>query len=142
MAVTTHAVGLWVDGQESGAASGETFASTDPSTGEPLARVALGDAADVDRAVAGARAAFRDWRTTTPRERSRLLAALAPAPLAAADAPVEGGARDGGLPVTGVRGDLEAAARYFEYYAGLADKLGGETIPLGPDFLDYTLREP
>ena len=37
---------------------------------------------------------------------------------------------------------LEAAARYFEYYAGLADKLGGETIPLGPGFLDYTLREP
>src|SRR4051812_49822184 len=92
MAVTTHAVGLWVDGQESGAASGETFASTDPSTGEPLARVALGDAADVDRAVAGARAAFGDWRATTPRERGRLLAALAPALLAAADALVEAGA--------------------------------------------------
>ena len=142
MAVTTHPVGLWVDGQESGAASGETFPSTDPSTGEPVARVALGGAADVDRAVTGARAAFEAWRATTPRERGRLLAALAPALLAAADALVEPGARDGGLPVTGVRGDLEAAARYFEYYAGLADKLGGETIPLGPDFLDYTVREP
>src|SRR5205807_1632528 len=50
--------------------------------------------------------------------------------------------RDTGKPLRQSRGDVSAAARYFEFFAGIADKLMGETIPLGPGFLDYTLREP
>lgn len=143
MAVTLQSVGVVINGRDEPAASGETFVSIDPSSGEELARVALGGPADIDRAVAAARKAYRDfWRDTLPRERAQILHAIAPALLAAADRLVELGARDGGLPVSGVRGDLQVAAHYFEYYAGLADKISGDTIPLGPNFIDYTLREP
>lgn len=143
MRVTLESVGVIIDGRDEPAASGETFVSIDPSSGEELARVALGGPADIDRAVASARRAYREfWRASLPRERSRILHAIAPALLAAADRLVDLGARDGGLPVSGVRGDLQVAAHYFEYYAGLADKISGDSIPLGPDFIDYTLREP
>jgi aldehyde dehydrogenase (NAD+) len=143
MTVMVETYGLMIDGREEPSASGDTFVSTDPSSGQALAHVALGGASDVDRAVAAARDAYRRfWRSSLPRDRADILRAIAPALLAAADELVELGARDGGLPVSGVRGDLRAAADYFNYYAGLADKVSGETIPLGPDFIDYTVREP
>lgn len=143
MSVTLESVGVVINGRDEHAASRETFVSIDPSSGEELARVALGGPADIDRAVAAARDAYRNfWRASLPRERARILHAIAPALLAEADRLVELGARDGGLPVSGVRSDLQVAAHYFEYYAGLADKISGETIPLGPNFINYTLREP
>ena len=75
-------------------------------------------------------------------ERGRLLARCSEAILAAADELIELDVHDAGLPRSLARRDVEAAARYFEYYSGLADKLHGETIPLGAGALDYTLREP
>ena len=49
---------------------------------------------------------------------------------------------DGGLPLPAVERDVEAAARYLEFYGGLADKIGGDVVPIGREYLDYTEREP
>jgi aldehyde dehydrogenase (NAD+) len=142
-ATATEVIGILIDDQEADAVSGETFVSVDPSTGEDVARVALGGAIDVDRAVAAARRAYRDvWRDSIPAQRAAILSRIGPALRAASEDLVELAARDGGLPVSGVRGDIELAARYFDFYSGLAEKIGGTTIPLGPDYVDFTTREP
>jgi acyl-CoA reductase-like NAD-dependent aldehyde dehydrogenase len=124
------------------ALDGGEFDVLDPSTGERLAAVPEGGAGDVDRAVAAARAAFEDWRRVAPADRGRLCNRIALALRAEVDALAELGSRDGGLPLPAVARDVEAAARYFEYYGGLADKIGGEVVPLGEGYLDYTKRQP
>ncbi|CAA9213000.1 MAG: Aldehyde dehydrogenase [uncultured Actinomycetospora sp.] len=114
----------------------------DPSTATTVAHVARGDARDVDRAVSAARAAARRTRSTTPAERGRLLRSLA----AALRADLEGFARletlDTGKPLSLARSEIAGCVAYLDYYAGAADKLHGETIPLGPGSLAYTVREP
>lgn len=133
---------LFVDGRRA-PGEGDAFASLDPSTAEPLAQVECANAADVDAAVAGARAAFeRGWGDVTPAERGRVLHAIAAAIRARADELGALAARDAGIPLALAIADAGVAARYFEFYAGAADKAGGETIPLGRDFVDFTLREP
>jgi aldehyde dehydrogenase (NAD+) len=114
----------------------------DPSTATTIAHVARGDARDVDLAVSAARAAARRTRSTTPAERGRLLRSLA----AALDADLEGFARletgDTGKPLSLARSEIAGCVAYLDYYAGAADKLHGETIPVGPGSLAYTVREP
>jgi aldehyde dehydrogenase (NAD+) len=128
------------------ATSGETFETLNPSTGEPLARLALGDAADVDRAVAAARAALEGaWRRFLPAQRERALLALA-------DAIEEHGEQlrrldvlDMGSPVgTDPRAGIPQAAGVLRYYAGWATKLHGETVEnsISRDLFTYTLRQP
>jgi phenylacetaldehyde dehydrogenase len=138
--------GRWVE-----AASGRSFETLDPATGETLARVAEGDSQDVDRAVAAARRAFEgpSWRGITPAERGRLLMRLADAVEAHADELAQLESLDNGKPVGVARGaDLPLAADCLRYYAGWATKIEGETIPVsvpfapGARFLNYTLREP
>jgi acyl-CoA reductase-like NAD-dependent aldehyde dehydrogenase len=124
------------------ALDGGEFDVLDPSTGERLTAVPAGRAGDIDRAVAAARAAFEDWRRVAPAVRGRVCNQVALALRAEVDALAELGARDGGLPLPAVARDVEAAARYFEYYGGLADKIGGEVVPLGEGYLDYTRRQP
>lgn len=115
----------------------------DPATGRLLARVVDAREGAVDSAVASAEGAFRrDWSGRSPAERGRALAAVAAAlrdqaaPLARLET------LDTGKTLTQAKGDIETAARYFEFYAGAADKLLGETIPTKPDELVYTIREP
>jgi aldehyde dehydrogenase (NAD+) len=135
--------GLLVDGTIQAASSGRTFMTPDPSTGRPFAQVALGGPVDVDRAVAGARDAQRRiWRRTAPAERASVLRSIADAVRGDLDRLVEIGVRDCGMAVSAVRGDLLTAIRFFDYYGGLVEAVTGDTIPLGPDFVDYTLREP
>jgi aldehyde dehydrogenase (NAD+) len=131
--------GEWVD-----AAGGETFESRDPATGEVIAVVPRARAGDVDRAVAAARRALEGgpWPQTPPAERGRILARMSAAIRAQADELARLETLDTGKPLRQARTDVEVAARYFEFYAGAADKLLGQVIPLGPGFLDYTLREP
>ncbi len=131
--------GAWVE-----AADGQTMTSIDPATREPLVNVPSGSAADVDRAVAAARVAFESdaWQEMLPAERGRLLNRLASDIRANADELARLETLDAGKPLAQSRADVEVAARYCEYYAGVADKLLGETIPVRPDLLDYTLREP
>jgi aldehyde dehydrogenase (NAD+) len=134
---------MYINGEWIAAASGEQFVTVDPATEEGIATVPRGTAADVDRAVAAARAAFEGaWRQLKPKERARLLFDLARAIESRVDAFAELETLDSGKPLPLSRGEVLSTARYFEYYAGAADKFHGETIPLGPDYVDFTLRQP
>jgi aldehyde dehydrogenase (NAD+) len=129
--------GAWTSGRSS-----RTFEVVDPSTEEVLAAVPRGTTGDVDDAVGAAETAFGPWRRVTPEDRGRLLYGVA----RALEARLEEFARletlDTGKPLGHARGEISGCVRYFDYYAGVADKIHGETIPLGPDYLNYTVREP
>ncbi len=121
----------------------DRFAAVDPANGEVLDWLPRGRAPEVDRAVRAAREAFereREWRQ--PAVRARVLDAVGHAIDAAAEELAALESRDTGKPLTQARTDVAVAARYFRYYAGWADKVYGQQIPLGDGFLDYTVREP
>lgn len=121
----------------------ETLPAHDPATGEVIRLLPLTQASDVDAAVAEAQAALvreRDWKT--PATRAEVLAAIARAIRERAEDLAVLECRDTGKPISQARADVAAAARSFAYYAGAADKLEGSSIPLGPGFVDYTVREP
>jgi aldehyde dehydrogenase (NAD+) len=136
--------GLIIDGQRTAASDSGTFDVLDPSTAEPLAAVAKATGADVDRAVQSARAALdsKAWGGAPPAERGRMLFRIAQAIRDRAEELAVLESRDNGKPLRQARADVQVAARYFEFFAGAADKIMGRTIPLGPGFLDYTVREP
>jgi phenylacetaldehyde dehydrogenase len=135
--------GKWVD-----AASGKTFPSYNPATGDILAKVAEGDAEDINRAVAAARAAFETgpWRKLTPSERGRLIWKLADLIEKHGEEFSQLESLDNGKPVTVARvADIPLTVDMFRYMAGWATKIEGNTIPLGMQgdkFFAYTLREP
>jgi aldehyde dehydrogenase (NAD+) len=132
--------GEWVD-----AASGRTFDSVNPATGEALAQVAEAGAEDVDRAVAAARRTFDEgkWSRMDARKRGKLLYAIADALEGRADELARLETMDNGKPVREARMfDVEGAIECFRYYAGWADKLDGDVIPVPGPFLNYTRREP
>jgi aldehyde dehydrogenase (NAD+) len=130
--------GEWVP-----ARSGETFETVDPFTAQPWATVPRAGPEDVDAAVRAARAAFEEWGRTTGTERARLMRRLAGliADNASRIAVVE--STDNGKLIREMEGQLRGLADYYHYFAGAADKVGGDTIPADrPDVLIYTLREP
>ncbi|WP_129113431.1 aldehyde dehydrogenase family protein [Halegenticoccus tardaugens] len=133
---------LLINGEFVPAASGETFTTFDPATEEPLAEVAKGAQDDVNRAVESGREAFDKWRAMPPEKRGRLLTQLAEAIRDDIDRLSELETQDNGKPLSQARADVEGCARYFEYYAGIADKIHGNSIPLTHDYTDYTVREP
>jgi acyl-CoA reductase-like NAD-dependent aldehyde dehydrogenase len=141
---TTRTEGLLIDGARADASDGKTFDVFDPSTGERLATVAKATKADVDRAVKSAQAAMdaKAWGGLAPAERGRIMWRIAAAIRERAEELATLESRDNGKPMRQARTDVQVAARYFEFFAGIADKIMGNTIPLGPGFLDYTLREP
>jgi aldehyde dehydrogenase (NAD+) len=136
---------MWIGNEWADAADGGTFATVNPATHETITEVASGQAADIDRAVDAARAAMKnpEWRDMNPHKRSRLLWKLADAVQANAD---EFGAletADNGKPYFEARKvDLPSVIENFRYFAGLANKIEGATIPVAGPFLNYTLREP
>ena len=133
----------YINGEWVAAANGAAFETIDPATEEVIGLVARGTAVDMDQAVAAARAAFEGvWWQTKPKERARLLFDLARAIEAEADALAELETRDSGKPLPLSKKEVLSTARYFEFYAGAADKFYGDSIPLGPDYVDFTLREP
>ncbi|MCY4647715.1 MAG: aldehyde dehydrogenase family protein [Gammaproteobacteria bacterium] len=141
--VSAH--GLWIDNESVPSASGGTFTTTNPATGEVLAEVAEGTAEDVARAVESAHAALasKAWRRTDAHKRSRLLWRLADLIERDAQAIAETETRDNGKPIFESRYvDVPSVVENFRYFAGLADKIQGETIPVKGPFLNYTLREP
>ena len=133
---------LFISGEWTPARSGQTFEAIDPSTEEVLAGVARGDARDVDDAVRAAWEAFGQWRRVTPVERGRLLYGVARELEARVDEFAELETLDTGKPLGHARGEISGCVAYLDYYAGAADKIHGETVPLGPDYLNYTVREP
>jgi aldehyde dehydrogenase (NAD+) len=136
-----HSIGgAWCD-----PASGEWFESIDPANGKPWALIPRGSAADADRAVAAARAAFGSaaWGGLTPSARGKALARLATLLESRIDeiAPIE--TRDNGKRLVEVLGQLRSLPAYFRYYAGLADKIEGAVIPSDvPNVFNYTRHEP
>jgi aldehyde dehydrogenase (NAD+) len=124
-------------------AVGETIAVLDPSDGQVFAELARGNAADIDRAVAAARAAYEgSWGHMSAAERGRILARLSMLIAACHDEIAQLEARDTGKPLKQARADAAGIARYFEFYAGAADKLHGETLPYQTGYTVLTIREP
>lgn len=135
---------LLLDGQRVSAADGQTFRTLNPATGETLAEVALAGAEDVNRAVAAARRAFDDgpWPGMRASDRGRILRRIAELIRTRLDTLAELETRNSGKAIADARDEVGGAANTFEYYAGAADKLFGETIPMGDNGFDFTLREP
>jgi aldehyde dehydrogenase (NAD+) len=136
---------LLIDGQWVDAASGKTFETLNPATGDVIAQVAEGDKEDVDRAVKAARRAFETgpWRTMDARERGRLLYKLADLMEQHIDELAALETLDNGKPIRDSRSaDLPLAIDCLRYYAGWADKLEGKTIPIRGNHFCYTRHEP
>jgi acyl-CoA reductase-like NAD-dependent aldehyde dehydrogenase len=132
--------GKWVD-----AASGKTFDTLDPATGKVLARVAEGDAEDVDRAARAARRAFDHgpWPRMAPAQRQKILLKLADLIEAKGLELAQLETLDNGKSIAESQAvDIPAAAETFRYYAGWVNKIAGETNPTDPAFFNFTLREP
>src|SRR5690606_17346605 len=116
-------VPLMVDGRELPPQSGETFPTLNPATGRELAPLARAQAAHVARAVAAARRAYEEvWSRVSSAERGRILARIAEASAARAEELAVLETLDTGKAISQARTDVRVAARYFEYYAGAADK--------------------
>jgi phenylacetaldehyde dehydrogenase len=140
---------MLIDGKWVEAASGKTFPSYDPATGEVLAQVASGEREDIDRAVRAARRAFDSgpWsESVTPSARARLLWKLADLVEQHLEEFAQLETLDNGKPVTVSRvADVPLAVDLLRYMAGWATKIEGSTIPIsvpGARYLAYTLREP
>jgi len=135
--------GKWVN-----AASGKTFPTYNPATGDVLAQVAEGDREDINRAVDAARAAFDHgpWRKLSPSQRGRMIWKLAELVEKHGEEFAQLESLDNGKPLTIARvADVPGTVDMFRYMAGWATKIEGNTIPLssqGPKFLAYTVREP
>jgi aldehyde dehydrogenase (NAD+) len=134
---------LYIDGEWTAPEKREYSTILDPSTADPLARVPSGSPRDVDDAVSSARAGFDRWTALGAVGRARVLQSVAKRLRRRVDDLAELEARDAGQSLAFARHVVtDVAARRFDYYAGLADKIDGRTIPMpGPHF-DYTLREP
>ena len=135
---------LLIDGRRVPSASGRTFKSLNPATGQVIATVAEGNEADVAHAVAAARRAFEGpWRTMRAAERGQILLRWAELLKAHADEIVELESIDAGKPISAtLRQDFPAAVDTLTYYAGWADKISGDVVPVRDDALTYTVREP
>ena len=134
---------LLIGGDWVSAASGRTFETLDPATEAVICAVPRGGAADVEAAVRAADAALRGpWSAMTPFDRGRMLMRLADLVDENREALAELERRDVGKPVSEALGDMRGVANCLRYNAGAADKMEGATIPLGRDFVDFTLMEP
>jgi acyl-CoA reductase-like NAD-dependent aldehyde dehydrogenase len=125
-------------------AAGTTFEVEEPATGLPMAVVAEADEEDAHRAMVVARAAFDEgpWPRTSATGRGRVLLRVASMIRDRHEELSRLEARNAGKPIGDARGEIAAAADYFEYFAGAANKVVGETIPIQDPGLDVTLREP
>jgi aldehyde dehydrogenase (NAD+) len=135
---------LFVDGTGVEALSGRTFESMNPYTGRPWARLADGRPEDVDAAVGSARAAFDgEWGSLTGFQRAAVLRACGTALEGAAERLALLEVNDSGKLLREMRGQMLALPQWFFYFAGLADKLEGRTIPpANANYFGYTRREP
>ena len=135
---------LFIDGKSVDACSGRTFESLNPYTGEPWATVADGGAEDVDAAVASARSAFEgDWGQRTGFDRAAVLHAIAAGIDRHSERLAELEVNDSGKLLREMLGQTKSLSGYYRYFAGLADKIEGRTVPpVNPNYLCYTSREP
>src|SRR5215213_7618899 len=135
---------LLIDGQHRPSSDGSLMDVINPATEEVIATVPSATEADVDAAVAGARAALNGpWARLSARDRGRILWKLGDLLMARVDEIARLETLHNGKPIFESRHiEVPAAAECFQYYAGWADKVHGETIPVKGNYLAYTLREP
>lgn len=131
-----------IDGRWSASADARYVTTIDPSTGAGVAAFPRGTAADIDAAVQSAEQGWRRWMSLQPKQRSQTLNEVARLIRARRDGLARLESIDTGKPLAVSLADVETCARYFEYFAGSADKVFGEVIPASNDHLVYTLREP
>lgn len=140
--IGTVSLDPYIDGKHVPLDTADKHPTFDPASGEAIAEVPISDAQVVDRAVQSAKKGLAAWGRVLPAERGRVLSRTAA--IIRREAPrlsvIE--SLDSGKPLREAKVDIESCARYFEYYAGIADKLQGDTIPLGPDYISLTLHEP
>lgn len=131
--------GRWTEGD-----GGKFIAIEDPGTQEHLADCACAQEQSLARALEAARASFErgDLADMRPSDRAMLLRRIATEIRAVAGEGAEMLCRESGKTLSAAHDEFEEAARYFEYYGGVADKIEGKSIPLGPDYVDYTVYEP
>jgi acyl-CoA reductase-like NAD-dependent aldehyde dehydrogenase len=140
-----QAFGMYINGASVGASNGKTMESLNPYSGKPWATVPDGTREDVDTAVAAARAAFDSgpWSEMTATQRAALLRKLGDIIKRDAEALARCESRDNGKLYREMLGQWQYIPEWFYYYAGMADKLQGDTIPSDrPNFFIYTRREP
>jgi acyl-CoA reductase-like NAD-dependent aldehyde dehydrogenase len=138
---------MLIDGEWVEAASGQTFATLDPASGEDIGQVAFAGAEDVERAVKAARKAFDEgpWTTKmTPPERAGVIYRIADLMEQHAEELAQIESLDNGKPVMYAQFvDVQHAVNHFRYFAGWPTKIVGETIPVGiPDLFTYSIKEP
>src|SRR5437762_6686914 len=142
---TADAVQMIIGGEHVDAADGRTFDVVNPATSEVIAHAPLGGAEDVNRAVRAATNAFEDpngWATWSAAKRGRTMAKFAGLVREHLEDLAQLESRNVGKPISGARGEALAVSFVFDYYAGAANKLFGETIPVSEPGLEFTLREP
>lgn len=135
----------YIDGEHVPPAEGDYFTSDNPTTGRAWYKAARGDATDIDRAVQAATRAFESsaWRDLSQTRRGALLRRVGELIGEHADELARTESTDNGKLLREMSAQLAGLPEYFFYYAGLADKIQGETIPASSvDVLNYTLREP
>jgi len=134
----------YINGQWVASSSGETFPVYDPSTEEVIAHAASATAADVDKAVKAARAAFDSgpWGQTTALDRGRILFKIADKIRQNAGMLAEMESRNCGKPIVEAEYDIADVATCFEYYGGLANKVTGNVLPVPANALCFTMKEP
>src|SRR5438874_4434483 len=135
---------LFIDGQWVDAESGKTFETPNPATGQTLAEVAEADKADIDKAVNAARRAYEGkWSKMSARDRGRLIYKLSQLIEQNSKELAQLETADNGKPIRESQYvDLPQTVENFEYFAGYATKIEGETIPVPGQMFNYTLREP
>lgn len=135
---------LLIGGIEKPASSGDSFTVINPATGETIASVAKAGLDDVEIAVEAARKAFDEgpWPRMTPYERGRIVQRVADLIRERSDDLTMLESLNTGKPLERARGEILSGAQVFDYYAGAGDKFYGDSIPMGENALDFTLREP
>ncbi|MBX9773870.1 MAG: aldehyde dehydrogenase family protein [Xanthobacteraceae bacterium] len=115
---------------------------TAPGSGEALGKVVDGTVADAEAAIAAAKAAFKEWRRVPPLERARMLRAIADVLRKNGEELAMLDAADCGNPYAEMVRDANAGAAQLDFYAGLVTEMKGASIPMGPDVVNFSVREP
>ncbi len=134
--------GAYYGGKWHAAKSGRYAESISPGSGESLGKTADCGAADVDAAVAAAQAAFKQWRRVLPLERAKILKRIAQILRDHAGELAMIDAADCGNPVAEMASDAMVAAAQMEFFAGFVTEMKGASIPMGPDAVNFSVREP
>jgi aldehyde dehydrogenase (NAD+) len=142
MASEFDEVSMFIGGEAVAAKGGGWLEVLNPASGEPIAKVARGGAEDVNRAVSSARSAQAGWGALPAVERGRIVSQIGARIKDEREQLARVECLDTGKPLRQALADVDVAARYFEFYGGLADKVRGTTLPLGGNYVNYTVREP